>query len=366
MKTKQVKILKGFLAIFVCCLLMPAVVKAQKLNNQIDSLIMAAMPDLQGPGGAFMVAQKGKVIYQKAFGRANLELGVNLTTESIFQLGSMTKQFTAVAVLLLEQQGKLKVSDYLSKYIPDYPGGDKITIHHLLTHTSGIKDFTKMKTLAGIAQKEMTPKMMVDFFKNEPVDFAPGERFDYNNSGYVLLGYLIEQVSGEAYADFIRQHIFAPLGMDHSYYASDRQVIYNRAYGYQKKENGYVNKTAISFSVPFASGALMSTLGDLLKWQNALSQNNLLNAAETTKAFSRYKLNNGEPVNYGYGWHIKELGGLTVRAHGGSIFGFKSMGVYVPGEDIYVVALTNCDCNSPTLPAENIAKLVINATVKGK
>ncbi|MBO9676485.1 MAG: beta-lactamase family protein [Sphingobacteriaceae bacterium] len=363
MKTKRIKIL---VAILICCLLMPAVVKAQKLNNQIDSLIMALMPDKQGPGGAFMVAQKGKIIYQKAFGKANLELGDNLTVESIFQLGSMTKQFTAVAVLLLEQQGKLKVSDPISKYIPDYPGSDKITIHHLLTHTSGIKDFTKMKALAEIAQKEMTPKMMVDFFKDEPVDFAPGERFEYNNSGYVLLGYLVEQVSGEAYAGFIQQHIFDRIGMDHSYYASDRQVIHNRAYGYQKKQNEYVNKTAISFSVPFASGALMSTLDDLLKWQKAISQNKLLNASETTKAFSRYKLNNGEIFNYGYGWHIKEIGGLPVRTHGGSIFGFKSMGVYVPGEDIYVVGLTNCDCNSPTLLTENIAKLVIAGTLKSK
>ncbi|QIL42587.1 beta-lactamase family protein [Pedobacter sp. HDW13] len=341
-------------------------VQAQKLNNQIDSLISAAISDQQGPGGVFMVARKGQVLYQKAFGKANLELDVNLTTESVFQLGSMTKQFTAVAVMLLVQQGKLKVTDPVRRYIPDYPGGDKITIHHLLTHTSGIKDFTKMKALAGIALKEMTPKMVVDFFKDEPVDFAPGERFEYNNSGYVLLGYLIELVSGEPYATFIQQHIFNQLGMAHSYYASDRQVIYNRAYGYQKKESGYVNKTAVNFSVPFASGALMSTLADLLKWQNALNQNKLLNAVVTQQAFSSYKLNNGEVFNYGYGWHIKEIGGLPARAHGGSIFGFKSMGVYVPGEDIYVVGLTNCDCNSPTVLTENIAKLVIAQTIKSK
>jgi len=365
-KLEQTKTLRGFLLILICCLLKPVAVKAQKLNDQIDSLIMTVIPDQQGPGGAFMVAQKGKVIYQKAFGKANLELNVNLTPESIFQLGSMTKQFTAVAVLLLEQQGKLKVSDPISKYIPDYPTGDKITIHHLLTHTSGIKDFTKMKLLASIAQKEMTPKMMVDFFKNEPVDFAPGERFEYNNSGYVLLGYLIELVSDETYADFIQHHIFDRLGMDHSYYSSDKKVINNRAYGYQKKENGYVNKAVISFSVPFASGALMSTLGDLLKWQNALSHNKLLNTTETQLAFSRYKLNNGELFNYGYGWHIKEISHLPVRAHGGSIFGFKSMGVYVPEKDIYVVGLTNCDCNSPTLLIENIARLIITDTLKSK
>lgn len=354
------------LVVLACNLFTVAAVKGQKLNNLLDSMILAAIPNQQGPGAAFMVVRKGEVIYQKAFGKANIELGVNLTTESVFQLGSMTKQFTAVAILLLEQQGKLKVTDPISKYIPDYPGGDKITIHHLLTHTSGIKDFTKMKALADIAQKEMTPKMMVDFFKDEPVDFVPGERFEYNNSGYVLLGYLIELVSGETYADFIQQHIFDRLGMNHSYYASDRKVIANRAYGYQKKESGFVNKTAINFSVPFASGALMSTLGDLLKWQNALVNNKLLNTAETQQAFSRYKLNNGELFNYGYGWHIKEIGGITVSTHGGSIFGFKSMGVYVPGEDIYVVGLTNCDCNSPTVLTENIARLVINETLKSK
>jgi len=365
-QTKPASMLRSFLIILVCNLFMVAAVKAQKLNNQIDSLILGAMPDQQGPGAAFMVAQKGKVIYQKAFGKANLELGVNLSPESVFQLGSMTKQFTAVAILLLEQQGKLKVSDPIAKYIPDYPAGDKITLHHLLTHTSGIKDFTKMKALADIAQKEMTPKMMVGFFKDEPVDFAPGERFEYNNSGYVLLGYLIELVSGESYASFIQQHIFKPIGMEHSYYASDRQVIYNRAYGYKKKESGYVNKTAINFSVPFASGALMSTLVDLLKWQNALNQNKLLNTAETQKAFSRYKLNNGELFNYGYGWHIKVMDALPARTHGGSIFGFKSMGVYLPGEDIYVVGLSNCDCISPTILTENIAKLVIAKTVKSK
>ena len=286
-------VLTSFLAILTCCLLSPAVAKAQKLNDQIDRLITSVISSQQGPGGAFMVARKGQVLYQKAFGKANIELGVDLTPENVFQLGSMTKQFTAVAVLLLEQQGKLKVSDPISKYIPDYPAGDKITIHHLLTHTSGIKDFTKMKALASIAQKEMTPKMMVDFFKDEALEFAPGERFEYNNSGYVLLGYLIEIVSGERYADFIQHHIFDQLGMNHSYYASDRQIIKNRAYGYQKKDDIYVNKTVINFSVPFASGSLMSTLADLLKWQNALSQNKLLNAAETKRAFSHYTLNNG-------------------------------------------------------------------------
>jgi CubicO group peptidase (beta-lactamase class C family) len=339
---------------------------AQNLETKIDSLLLTEFKDANGPGGVFMVARNGQPLYQKAFGKANLELDVALTPQHVFQLGSLTKQFTAIAILILEEQGKLQVKDPISRYLPDYPQGDKLTIHHLLTHTSGIKDFTRMKSLRDIAQKEMTPGQMVDFFKNEPVDFAPGEKFDYNNSGYVLLGYLIERVSGETYQDFVQNHIFKKAGMSQSYYASDRQLIPSRAYGYHQKEHGYVNKTVISYSVPFASGALMSTVGDLLKWQNALRQNVLLKAESARKAFRKYTLSNGQEFTYGYGWHIKTLSGMPVREHGGSIFGFKTMAVYIPDRDIYVVGLSNCDCHSPTQLTRDIAALVMKADEAGK
>lgn len=342
----------------------PIGIAAQETNKPIDDLILAELKDRNGPGGAFMVAKNGKPIYQKAFGKANLELGVDLGPDFVFQLGSMTKQFTAIAILMLEEQGKINTTDALSKYLPDYPNGQNINLHHLLTHTSGIKDFTKMKSIKDIAQKEMTPKMMVDFFKDEPVDFAPGEKFEYNNSGYVLLGYIIEQASGTTYQDFIEQQIFKKLGMDHSRYATDRQIVAKRAYGYQKKESGYVNKTVINFSVPYASGALMSTLDDLLKWQNGLNSNLLLKPEHTKKAFTKYKLNNGEIFSYGYGWHLRDIKGTATREHGGSVFGFKTMAVYIPSAAIYVVGLTNCDCNSPTKLVQDIAALVLESSTK--
>ncbi|MGV3697079.1 serine hydrolase domain-containing protein [Flavobacterium sp.] len=350
------------LILAVCCSL--NTISAQSLDSKIDETILSEMKDLNGPGGTFMVSKKGKILYQKAFGKANIELDTNLTSDHVFQLGSMTKQFTAVAILMLEEQGKVKTSDAISKYIPDYPAGDKITLHHLLTHTSGIKDFTKMKALKDIAQKEMSPKMMVDFFKNEPVDFTPGEKFDYNNSGYVVLGHIIEVASGETYEDFIEKNIFQKIGMKKSSYATDRQIINKRAYGYQKKENGYVNKTIINYSVPFSSGALMSTLNDMLKWQEALKKNTLISAETANKAFSKYKLNNGEELKYGYGWHIREINGIPTREHGGSIFGYKTMGVYVPSLDVYVLGFTNCDCISPTQLIQNIAKLVLETETK--
>lgn len=208
---------------------------AQNFDRKTDSLIQSEFREQNGLGGAFLVSHKGKAVYKKAFGMANLELNVKLNTNSVFQIGSMTKQFTAVAIILLEEQGKLKVSDEVSKYIPTYPNGSHITIQHLLTHSSGIRDFTKMKNLSDIAQKEMTPEQMVDFFKNEPVDFAPGEKFDYNNSGYIVLGYIIELTSGGTYEEFIKKNIFDKVGMAHSYYASDRKIIPGRASGYDKK-----------------------------------------------------------------------------------------------------------------------------------
>ncbi|PIF47177.1 CubicO group peptidase (beta-lactamase class C family) [Chryseobacterium sp. 52] len=355
---------KNILLPLIFLLLSFNTIAAQAYEKKIDSLILTGFGNKNEPGSAFLVSKKGKIIYRKAFGKANLELDVNTTPENVFQIGSMTKQFTAVAVLMLEQQGKLNVNDPISKYIKDYPSGDKITIHHLLTHTSGIKDFTKMKALSTIAQKEMKPEMMVDFFKNEPVDFAPGEKFEYNNSGYVVLGYIIELVSGQTYEDFIKKNIFEKVGMTHSYYATDRQLIPKRAYGYHQKEYGFVNKTVISFSIPFSSGSLMSTVDDMLKWQQALNQNTLLNPAETKKAFQKYKLNNGEEFTYGYGWHLKDINGIPEREHGGSVFGFKSMGVYIPSEDIYVIGFSNCDCHSPTEITRNIAKITLQSVKK--
>ncbi|WP_281322937.1 serine hydrolase domain-containing protein [Flavobacterium aestivum] len=332
---------------------------SQNIESKVDSIILKEFKDTNGPGGVFLISKKGKPVYKKAFGLANLELDVKLFPKDVFQIGSMTKQFTAIAILILEEQGKLSVNDPISKFIPDYPKGNSIKIHHLLTHTSGIKDFTKMKTISEIAQKEIAPKEMVDFFKNEPVDFAPGEKFEYNNSGYVALGYIIELASKEKYEDFIKKNIFDKIGMNDSYYASDRKIIANRAYGYHKKSNGYVNKTVINFSVPFSSGSLMSTLDDMLKWQNALNQNLLLQPANLEKAFTKYSLNNGEKIEYGYGWHLKNINGVPTREHGGSIFGFKSMAVYIPDEDTYVLGFSNCDCNSPTQVTRDIAKLVI-------
>jgi CubicO group peptidase (beta-lactamase class C family) len=328
----------------------------QHLQSKIESILQEKYPP-KAPGATFLIAKEGNIIYKKAFGLSNLELNVPMQPNNVFEIGSMTKQFTAISILILMEKGKLNLNDKITKFIPDYPEGDKITIHHLLTHTSGIKDFTRVKGLNKIAKRDLSPKDLIDFFKNEPMDFQPGEKFKYSNSGYIILGYIIESVSGESYADFVEQHIFKKLNMKNSYYASHRKVINNRASGYHKKGNEYVNSRYIDFSIPYASGSLMSTVNDMYKWQEAIKNNLLISKETTEKAFTNYTLNNGKHIDYGYGWHIETTNDIRSYEHGGSIFGFKSMGVYLPDLDIYVIGLTNCDCNSPTKVTREIAEL---------
>lgn len=355
MKSKSIK---PFFKLLLALLVFQASY-AQTLEPKIDSILTSVFKVSNEPGAVFLVAKDGKPIYRKAFGKSNIELDVNMIPTNVFQIGSMTKQFTAVAIMMLEEQGKLNVNDAISNYIPDYPNGSNITIHHLLTHTSGIKDFTKMKSIMSIAKKDMAPKELVDFFKDEPVDFKPGEKFDYNNSGYVVLGYIIEIVTNDTYENFVEQNIFEKLGMNNSRYASDREIVKHRAYGYHNR-GAFTNKMQVSLSIPYASGSLMSTVDDMLKWQEAININSLITEMSKKKVYTDYTLNNGEHINYGYGWHLKDIDGTPIREHGGSIFGFKSMGVYVPSLDIYVVGFSNCDCNSPTKITRDIAALIMN------
>lgn len=348
-----------FPALTILLLTISIGVYAQDSTLKIDSLLEAKYPE-NAPGANFLIAKKGKVMYKKAFGQANLELNIPMTTEHVFQIGSMTKQFTAIAVLMLVEEGKISLDDEITQFIPDYPTrGYSITIHHLLTHTSGIKSFTSMKGLKSIAQKELSPSELIDFFKNEDFDFAPGEKFKYNNSGYVILGSIIEITSGQSYADFIEEHIFKKLGMASSQYASHRKVVANRASGYHDRD-GYINARHISFSIPYASGSLMSSVDDLLIWQEAIKNNILISKETTEKAFTNYTTHNGTPINYGYGWHLKTIDKTLSREHGGAIFGFKSMAVYLPEKDIYIIGLNNCDCNSPTGITREIAEIVMN------
>jgi CubicO group peptidase (beta-lactamase class C family) len=316
-----------------------------------------------GPGAAVLVSQKGKILYQKSFGMANLELNVPLRTDHVFRIGSVTKQFTGAAILKLAEDGKLSLQDELTKFLPDYPTlGKKITVEHLLTHTSGIKSYTDLeKWTPQEHRRDFTPSELVDYFKNEPMDFDPDAQWNYNNSGYILLGCIIEKASGKTYAEYIADQFFKPLGMHSSYYGDTKPLIKNRAAGYSQNDvdGTYVNADFLSMTQPYAAGSLLSTVEDLHTWTRALHGDKVLKPESLKKATTPYILPNGTNTHYGYGLGMKNLlGSLTVE-HSGGIHGFLSDLIYLPKEEICVAILTNCDCEPPSNLSPRLAALVM-------
>ena len=316
-------------------------------------------------GCAALVAKNGQIIYQKAFGMADLELNVPMKPEMVFRIGSITKQFTAIAILQLMEEGKLSLQDDITKFIPDYPTqAYTITIEHLLTHTSGIKSYTGMTDYMKTVRQDFKPEELIDMFKNQPMEFAPGTKWNYNNSGYFLLGYIIEKVTGKSYADYLQENFFTPLGMTSSCYGSDTRIIINRASGYQPGNDGPVNSDYCSMTQPYSAGSIMSTVGDLFKWHQAVHSYRLVKKETLDKAFTEYKLKDGKGTHYGYGWFLSQLQGSPTIEHGGGIFGYRTSSIYLPEEDLFVALFSNNTGKAPEFTALKMAAIAIGKPLK--
>ena len=286
--------------------------------------------------GSVLVARDGTVIFEKGYGFANLEWDIPNSPTTKFRLGSITKQFTAASILLLEERGKLKVEDPVKKYMPDAPAAwDKITVFNLLTHTSGIPSFTGFPDYRSTEATATTPEQLVARFRDKPLEFQPGEKWNYSNSGYFLLGYLIEKISGQSYADFVQQNIFGPLGMKDSGYDSNSAVILHRAAGYAPGPAGAVNAGFIHMSIPFSAGALYSTTEDLLRWEQGLFGGKLLSSASLQKMTTPFK------ENYAFGLAVDTQGSHKVISHDGGIEGFNTTLAFYPEDKLVVVVLAN-------------------------
>ncbi len=330
-----------------------------RLSVEFDKVLKEQFP-LNETGATALVSRHGKIIYKKAFGMANIELNVPMQTNNVFRIGSITKQFTAIAILQLMEQGKLNLRDEITRFIPDYPvQGETITIENLLTHTSGIRDFTSIKDTVQRSKRDFTPAQMISYFQNQPMRFKPGTRYEYSNSNYFLLGYIIEKIAGKTYQQYLEANFFQPLGMAGSLYGNEAKVIKERVAGYTKGEKGIENTAAISMTQPFAAGSILSTIEDLFKWQQAVQLYKLVKKETLEKAFTRYKLADGKEINYGYGWRFGFIQQSPSIWHGGLINGFKTMAMYLPKEDVYVVVLSNCDCSSPETVTAKLAAVAI-------
>ncbi|MBM3238951.1 DUF3471 domain-containing protein [Candidatus Poribacteria bacterium] len=327
------------------------------------------------PGAAVLVAQNGNILFKTGYGYANLEHHVPITPETKFRIGSITKQFTAAAILQLQEQDKLSVNDKLSKFIPDYPRGDEVTIHHLLTHTSGIHSYTSKPDFLKTVTVEVKPEELIESFKNDKFDFNPGEKWLYNNSGYFLLGYIIEKVSGESYADYLKKHLFEPLSMNDTGVHHWSAILEHEAAGYSY-ENGKFQK-ALNWDMSRAggAGALYSTVDDLYRWNEAVFNGKVLSESSLKAAFTPVTLNDGSKANalgdggYGYGWMFSEIRGLKEIAHGGGLNGFSTYLTRYPEQNFTVVVLTNCLPPPPdpgSLNAQDIAQIYLWKQMKSR
>lgn len=310
------------------------------------------------PGVTALVSRNGQIIYKKAFGIANLELNTPMQVDNVFWIASIGKQFTAVAILQLMEEGKLNLQDEITKYIPDYPTqGNKITIEHLLTHTSGIHNFSGMPDPEKKLALDCTPNEVIDFFKNLPMRFVPGTKWEYSNSGYFLLGYIIEKITAKPYSEYLEENFFKPLEMFNSLYANDTRIIKNKVGAYSQGENGFENSQSRNITHVYSAGAIQSTVEDLFKWHQAVHTYRLVKKENLDKAFTRYILTDGTETDYGYGWRLGKVYASPSIWHGGLITGFGTLEIYLPEEDVFVAIFSNCDCIYPKDIASRLAAL---------
>ena len=327
----------------------------------VDSIVKAALADGKAAGVSVAVVRGRDTIVMRGYGLADLEFDVPTPDAAIYEIGSVTKQFTAAAILLLQEQGKLRLDDELTKYLPDYPTqGHRITIRRLMDHTSGIRGYTELPGFGTIMTRKLPKDSLVALFKNEKFDFAPGDGMVYNNSAYFLLGLIIEKASGMSYADYVDKNLFDRAGMPDSRYCDERAVIKRRANGYDMTPNGLLRAGYIDHTYPYAAGSLCSTVGDLVAWTQALHGGRILSAESYRELITPDTLNDGTRLRYAKGLSVNEISGHRSIHHGGGINGFLSDLTYFPDDSLIIAVLINTA--GPTQPGAirtNIAELIL-------
>jgi len=361
---------------------------AQTKVEQIEELL-STYEDYGKFNGSVLVSDQGKVIYKKGFGMANMEWDIPNQANTKHRLGSITKQFTAMLILQLVAEGKLDLQKPITTYLPDYPkaSGDIITTHHLLTHTSGIPNYTAFpKFMKDESRDPYTPEEFVKRFADKALDFTPGEKFSYSNSGYFLLGVLVEKLSGKTYEQMLQDKIFTPLNMKDTGYDNHDDILKNRASGYQKQGGAYVNSRYLDMSIPYAAGSMYSTVEDLYKWDQALYTTNILPKKYMNMYFKPYIPAFGRG-HYAYGWGVgyakigKTTDSIYAIGHGGGINGFNTNISRTTSNHSLVVLLNNtggAPLNEMTrairgimhgkeydMPKKSVADAVL-AVIKGK
>jgi CubicO group peptidase (beta-lactamase class C family) len=353
------EIKRQLMMVVLLCLALAATGAAQTapasadLQAKVDERLNAAVKANQF-SGAVLIARDGRVLVSKGYGMANLETETPNTPQTIFRLGSITKQFTATAIMMLQEQGKLSVQDSICKYVADCPAAwQAVTLHHLLSHTGGVPNFTSFADYEKTMTLPTTVEALIARFKDKPLDFQPGEKWSYSNSGYVLLGHVIEKVSGQSYESFLQERIFTPLGMKSTGYEHSERVLPHRAAGYEPQGNTLANARYLDMTIPFSAGGLYSTVEDLYLWDQALYTEKLLPKKSLDTMFTPVK------NNYGYGWGIDTRQGIKAIAHGGGINGFVTFIARFPEAKAVIIVLCNNMRANPGAVVRDLAKMAL-------
>lgn len=303
--------------------------------------------------GSVLVARDGSPVFNESFGFADAEFGIRNNTDTRFRIASVTKQFTAAAILLLQEQGRLRLSDSVSKYLPNVPATwGRITLYNLLTHTSGLPNINAFPNYSEIRMRRLTPEQLIGLIRGKPLEYEPGAKYSYGNSDYIVLGRVIELVSGESYGKFLRKNFFEPLHMTSTGVDDEQTIVPRRARGYVLTVNGLRRADFVSMTVPYAAGDLYSTTGDLLKWENALFAGRVVSAASLKAMTTPFR--NG----YALGLFVSDRQRHRVISHTGDIDGFGAMVAYYPDDKLTVIVLSNLFGGAYGLVAADIAKSV--------
>jgi CubicO group peptidase (beta-lactamase class C family) len=335
-----------------------------RLASAVDSIAAAALSGGKAAGMSIAVVRARDTVVLRAYGKADLELDIATPDRAVYEIGSVTKQFTAASILQLVEQGKLSLDDDITKYFPAYPvHGYHLTVRRLLDHTSGIPGYTEIPEFWHIATRSLARDSLVKMFGAKPFDFPPGTAMSYSNSAYFLLGLLIEKVSGQPYEQYVSQHLFQPAGMVDSRYCSTSVVVPRRAHGYDVKDDTLRLAAYIDMTWPYSAGSLCSTAGDLVAWTHALHTGTILSPASYHEMITPGTLADGTRLRYAKGLAIDSLDGHRRISHGGGIPGFLSTVQYFPDDSLTVVVLVNSA--GPVSP-DGIARAIVDLALGDK
>jgi len=329
------------------------------LIKRIDSLVNEYMVSKKAPSVSVAVLHGPDTVLMRGYGLASREANKQADASTVYEIGSITKQFTSSGIMRLVERGKVSLDDPISKYVPDLPAHEQnVKIRQLLNHTSGVHNYTSSPEWMKTWKEDYTPRQIVGFVDKDSLDFPSGTRYSYSNTGYVLLGMVIEKASGQTYANFVQREFFGPLGLTQTTYCPSHPTDAHYAVGYQMKGDTMRVADYLSMTHPFSAGAICSTVRDLVKWQRARMDGKVVSAKSFEQMTTPDSLPGGRRMNYGFGLTVGQVGNKKMVAHGGGIFGFTTAGVFIPEDQINVAVFTNSE-GGPDALAANIARAVM-------